>query len=649
MKRSFLILIVLLFSNGLFAQWSEISNLSFPLKDISFESISSAYVVGDSGVFHTTDAGYTWNEISLFDSVSDEDQYDSSSFTGIHKEGDLWLATGYNFEHDRAVIFKMNTTDLIWKLVYEGDPGSKLNCIAGESGTVTAAGNNNLVCRTSDPLGETWSLVSTGHPYNWTSIDGNDHLSGEDKVIKEVSGSWSELITAESEVKDILITSGDQFMLTNDFIFTGSTFSIKRFQYMGTLDANCITRYAAGTNQTLIGTDDGIYMSTNTTNYEWGRFPSTFGYEVNEVYYDETVLDEVYAICENGAVLLLGSTSGFMPYTAFVQESGGCVDSVFTFEILSYSTDYYNWYLDGVWVGDDGSDLEITIPGPSGWHEMKLTRWAGGTDSAIINFYVADLPDLSETLIYTDSIFCKNGSTEVTVSPSISGFDYLLHDMNTGLVLFETDGTDADLILPTGVLSDSTILMVEVGNSLADCRLFFPDSFNVIIDNPIANFKPVPINAALNENVHFKNHSKNAIQYEWSFLDADADILGSTLENPNNFYSSVGLKSVQLVAETENECTDTVLLSNISCYDPESLDDNCWLHHFGDPTLGTNYEYHIAYKDFPAEMALDNSDNVYVCAFSGYHSAPTKTGLEEFFPFTRARVPTRVHRLKSIY
>lgn len=632
MKKSFLVLFVLFITNGIFAQWTEISNLSFPLKDICFESVTSVYVAGDSGVYHSLDAGYTWNEISIFDSVGDEDQYDSSSFTGLHKEGDNWFATGYNFENDRAVIFKMNTADLIWKLVFEGDPGSKLNCISGESGIVTAAGNNNLVCRTIDPMGETWGLVSTGHPYDWTSIAGNDHLSGEEKVIMEMGGSWTEMATAESEIKDILFTSGDQFMLTNDFIFTGPTFSFKRSGYMGVLNANCITRFEPGTNQTLIGTDDGIYMSTTVANYEWGRFPSTFGYEVNEIYYDETVLDEVYAICENGAVLLLGLTYEYMPYTAFVQESGGCVDSVFTFEILSYSTDYYDWYLDGVWVGDDGSDLEITIPGPAGWHEMKLTRWSGGMDSAIINFYVSELPDLSETLIYTDSIFCKNGSTEVTVSAGLSGFDYTLHDINAGTVLYQSDGSDTDLILPTGILNDSTFLMVEVGNILSNCRTFFPDSFSVIIDNPKANFKPIPINAVPNENIYFNNLSHNAIQYEWSFLDIDADILSSTVENPNNFYSDTGLKTIQLVAESENECTDTVVLSNISCYNPESLKETCWIHHFGDTALGINHVDHYSFNDFPAEMAIDNSDNIYVSAGSNYHSAPTKAGLEEYFP-----------------
>tara|TARA_R110001592_G_scaffold363221_3_gene681753 strand:- start:143742 stop:148757 length:5016 start_codon:yes stop_codon:yes gene_type:complete len=84
---------------------------------------------------------------------------------------------------------------------------------------------------------------------------------------------------------------------------------------------------------------------------------------------------------------------------------------------------------------------------------------------------------------------------------------------------------------------------------------------DIVVVNPNANasFTFSPEKAHLkSEPIDFINLSLNATSYEWDFGDG----ITSTEENPSHFYQAVGIYSVQLIADNEFSCPDTVIYTN---------------------------------------------------------------------------------------
>lgn len=621
MKKAllFLLLAVPLYS---IAQWTEIANLGFPLKDILFDSDTSGFVVGTNGIYHTDNSGSDWEEITLFDSPADEEVYINTECTSIFMLDNLWFVTGQNSLTTKAVIFRMNTDDLNWEVVFEGEVSSKLNCISGSVGSdsYTAAGDDGLVLYSEDGDGEVWEILETGYFNDWRATAGNTLIGGEDGLIKKTGDTWE--LYNDLNVQDFFDRVGTDYLVTHESIYTGVTFDNPRNKFIGDLQANCVAYRGIDDDWTCIGTENGIYASKPSSPQEWGRFPSTYGYDVNQIVWPDLDSYQSLAICESGAILRLVSWSNYMPYTGFKIETGGCADSILTLEITSHESDFYNWYLDGEWVGDDGEELVITIPGPPGYHEVMLTRWDGGTESVTLDVYMADPPTMSEDVTFLDTMICKEGISEVLISVSNSIYKYRLHEIPTDVIFDEAVGVGADLLLNTGVLIDSALFRISVTSAFAECELFFPDTMNVIVENPSANFKAIPINADLNEPVFFNNLSENANIYEWTFLDDDAEFVTSGDPDVINKFSTEGLKSIQLVATTENSCSDTVLLENVFSYDENSLEYECWSHQLVDEDYGDNPGF--------GGLDIDSDNNVYISSIGSYIAAPSKQGFEIF-------------------
>ena len=72
---------------------------------------------------------------------------------------------------------------------------------------------------------------------------------------------------------------------------------------------------------------------------------------------------------------------------------------------------------------------------------------------------------------------------------------------------------------------------------------------------PEAGFTAVPdVAPIINPTIDFNNFTEGAINYYWSFGDGDSSIIVS----PYHKYDEVGYYNVQLIAETEYGCRDTV-------------------------------------------------------------------------------------------
>jgi hypothetical protein len=617
----FLLSIIFIFSLNLAkSQWVELANLGFPLRDVSYDTDTSGFLVGENGVFYTVNEGYDWNEITLFYSVYDESIYENTSFYGLYKYSEFWLAVGKDILNDKGVIFKMSNDDLIWKVVYEGEVGSNFSSVSGFSDKFSASGNNGLVVYSEDGEAEVWSIIDTGVDNNWT-CGNKTHVGGEGGIALK-DGTW--IKEFEEHVEDFFYYDYDNFSVTKNEIYSGDDFETLRQDYIGDLNANCVAIYTSGSSTFMyIGTESGIYASSSYSSpYQWGRFPSSYGYNVNKIFVE--FIDDFHppiAVCEDGSVLRNFSWADYLPYTDFEFISGGCSDSLFKFEVSSYPIGDYNWYLDDEWVSDDPEELEIIIPGPAGYHEITLTRENGGTESVTLNFYVADLAIITETVSSFDSAICMGEVSNFIIAGTSEDKLYRIYDIEGEIIFDELPGSGGDITLNTGIMTDTTDYLIGITPNLAECVAFFPDTFRVKVDNPIANFKAIPLNAEIGENVYFNNLSSNATSYAWNFLDADATFLEALTSNTINSYSSVGMKSIELIASTENGCSDTIQLENLFSYTEEETPNGCWSHHLVREEWGHN-------PDGGRSIDIDQDNDIYIATRFDYNYLPSKIGMD---------------------
>lgn len=76
---------------------------------------------------------------------------------------------------------------------------------------------------------------------------------------------------------------------------------------------------------------------------------------------------------------------------------------------------------------------------------------------------------------------------------------------------------------------------------------------------PLAKFEITPENAVLpRDEVNFRNYSEGAVKYRWDF----GDNMSSELFEPRHSYRKYGSYNVQLIATSENGCSDSVVINN---------------------------------------------------------------------------------------
>lgn len=81
----------------------------------------------------------------------------------------------------------------------------------------------------------------------------------------------------------------------------------------------------------------------------------------------------------------------------------------------------------------------------------------------------------------------------------------------------------------------------------------------VVHPKPVAKFEILPEPAILpQDEITFRNNSESAIRYRWDFGDG----MTSDLFEPRHFYPKYGRYNVQLIAISENGCSDSLVIYN---------------------------------------------------------------------------------------
>lgn len=609
------IIFILLRNYPLHAQWVNLnSNIQGELNSVFFLDDFEGYVVGEKGIFRTTNGGDTWNKAVIINNPADSAIYERTIFKSVLFTGLTWIACGADQLTNNGVIFRKNVSSPFeWQLAYQNTSGNALNKFGNQTNPLIAVGEDGLLLNSFSNEGLIWTETSIG-------LTTNDLYCAFENVISYIGGTdgtfaknsnW-EKISDAVQLDIINSPGGGAAGVTLDSVYgcyynppywyCGGSYIIPN-GYKGT----CIGFNAQ--NQ-CIGTTNGIFSIINGLELQ----VSSVGYYINDFHFPSGS-NTGYAACKNGIILKTTNNGGAtQPVVEFNGQNGACVGNEISFYSQSNPTYEHSWQLDNEppVSGYVFTTPIFTLPGQ---HTITLTISNVSQSASITKtFNIVEPPSGNVNYTTPDISICKHGEAFAIVHSSNLALSYGLENLSTPSADIQfVVGNGSNLLISTGVLSQPTTFQLVVKSGVAECRTIIPDSFLVELENTSAAFQPSVINATPGEQVLFVNQSQDATNFQWSFGSAAA-ILQSTEIDVSNSFSNTGLINVQLIASSANGCADTVSQSQLFVYIPGASSD-CW----------ATLEKGIEIPDLPYEhdnsygIAIDKLRNAYVCG--EYHHA----------------------------
>jgi len=216
--------------------------------------------------------------------------------------------------------------------------------------------------------------------------------------------------------------------------------------------------------------------------------------------------------------------------------------------------------ISGIYEGGTGGPYTITLN--DSVVELPLIYYPSGTDTLILvvndscsntasdtvvmNTYTVNMPDLYPSA-YSG---CQPLEIEFILDTTCAECTYFWHITDGSYVFESTEPTLNHIFEHSGNYS----LELYYSNEYGCVDSLFRENFISVFPIPEADFHPNPsVMDMFHALCTFYNQSEGASQYYWNFGDGNT----SNLENPEYYYSTPGSFWVELVAISDNGCTDT--------------------------------------------------------------------------------------------
>lgn len=591
--RILVLIAACLLSNVLYSQWIDFNpGITGDFRDIDING-PTKYICGNSCIYKSTDY-ITWASFMVGETTEDTEILERTKFNALETfnvGGYKTLVCGYDTVNNQGVIF--STTGTYWKLDHYIDDINILDLGSITVGATKfyAVGENGTI------------LVKSGLDGAWIS-----YSYSTDKTL------WAIQVRA----LDKIMIVGDSIVLNNDSPLVWDSIHAQTIydlepgfyhDYYGVSETQS-TRYStifetweynsffepdstphclSMETSTLgyIGTANGIYKSAGITSLPWEFQPSSSDNSIRSIKSSGT---SAWAVGD-GSVMLKTSNSGglVIPYVNFYNPIGVCVDSLATFFNYGNPAHSHNWYINGSF-SSSAFHFEHVFE-TTGTYEVKLVVVAGiYSDSVSMPLIVYNLPENNKPFDVENTILCKEGDVDFTIHETELGVYYALYNIELDNMTDYMSGTGGDLVLNTGLISDSAHYLISARKGFSECVLFFDDTTMIAVEKTNADFYVSHINALKETPVYFYNHSKQATIFNW------------TLQTPLSFetdaydfahsYSDLGSYTIQLIAESDFGCIDTTIKSGPFIYDTTNYLNACWqVIMNGDGSEGVAYNH----------------------------------------------------------
>ncbi len=595
MIKPILVLFVLFFFTPVWSIYGQWENLNSGIDDdltgvVFLEDVG--VVTGENGLYYTLNGGIgaaNWQRFEITDNTENLTLYENTKFNSCFinpnlTAGDFTVyAVGKDLVNNRAVIMSIDFPSLEYGIVSLDIENSGLNDITytNNYGRFYAVGDNGLILYFTDSVGG-YNVVNSGPiTEDLTSI----HISGFRGFIG-AHGKYFRIITSShaltpystpNVIHNDIAYAGDSnaYSVNENYIrySFGNPFVLSQYDY-GPLNGNTIL-WNAG--RYFIGTDHGIFISdTSRTILEWQ--PSSDSNNIKS-FWSSNSNSHMYACGVNGVILKnIAPTSEAQPYVR-IDFNGTCFSSASTNVSATVgSSTSCMWYIDGNYIGSSCNSINHLFPNV-GTYQVKLTvEFNGLITERVKDIHIVNSPEIDKQISILDNILCHEEPLTIEIMESEQDVVYTLHKVGSSEVYGESEvGNGNTILFQTGPISETGTFYLRSTNALApSCsNSWFPNTFDITVEQTTSNFHSDLINAALGEDVNFYETSSEANSFLWTF-PTSGNINSSMEPNVTNFFNSEGVFDITLVSESANSCLDEVTLNSPNIYvEPGEILD-CW-------------------------------------------------------------------------
>lgn len=540
------------------------------LNDINFPSATNGFAVGTNGrILRTFNAGATWSSSPSGTTQALTSVYFTSTSTGF--------AVGNN------VILKTINGGTSWTQTSIASTSFK-SVYFPTTSTGYAVADNSKIYKTTNS-GVSWSLVPVYGTYSFTDVfftaQDTGYVTSGNVVLKTNNGGtlWEEQI-----VSSAVVHNGIAFQNSTDGILVGKNGNA----YKTTNSGGVSGPIASFSTSTSTFCKDSIFSFINngpvSYTYQWflnGTFFSS-AYNPSYSFANGNQTDTISLVAFNG---LLYDTAFQYPYvqpalnftmsTAVVNDSicpGASATLQVASSIVGVTYKLRNGTTQiGVTQNGTGGTLSFStgaVASTTAFNILGTKTNVCGTYQQVNYDTVYVIPNNNLLPVSaTATIICKNNSTTITVGSSNVGTMYQLKvgAVNIGPALM---GNGSTISFPSGNLLSTTTFSIQATSPLG-CVSLLTNTITITVELPQAYFTVGSYNVGIGELVDCFNSSVNSGgTYSWNF-GAGASILSSALMMPVPFsYSSLGNKTIRLIAISPNGCADTAQVNvNVINYD----------------------------------------------------------------------------------
>ncbi len=564
------------------------SGINDELTSISFSNSSGVgFITGKKGVYISTTGGTiagSWiranNYFSAADSVCYNRSQFSASIVATYSGANKFFFCGEDTVMHTAVIFEYNHSTSKLKQLYTGPSNSRLNDITQNlNHEAYVVGNNGLIISFEQQF-PVFNIIS--NPFNYELNSASYYYSNNlliigagDYIIQAVlspfaPATFSQTYFPQRNFRDVLVNSSGYYAAGKNYLRseTNGT-SEPHAYYSDSLNANSLMIYSA---RTFIGTENGIYRSYNNSDILELQ-PTTSGYHILDI---NSYWSTLFACGKNGVILYTDDMGGEPEPYAKIDFDGSCLNTSQAITSTKGTVSSCVNYVDNVLINSSCSGFNFTFTN-TGTFEIKLIVSNGSYSKTILKtISITSLPQIDLPTVITDTILCKYGTLDISLSNTEDGFYYSLHKtgdtLNYGNSPISSGG---NLDFQSANLDQSGNYYIRVNSSITSCYADFTNQMNIEVERPVSRIHFDIINAEVNEDVHFYQKALNATHFEWQFSNNPALSI-STNPNPVNSFATSGSSSITLIAGTDNNCYDTTNIRGPFIYQP-NVNDTSWL------------------------------------------------------------------------
>lgn len=596
-------------------------------------------IVGEKGLYYTTtgaDDSNGWDKYLIKGAKSDSLILAGTTFKQLTFDDTkpVFYACGTDTVHKKAVLFKLDLTNLTYQFLYTGVVNSSFNAMTyfadyiGDKGTILAVGNNGLYINYSISSNKT--IVST--------IEGKENLIGvffrksyEDATqIGVISANTlfvgspyftlSFKTNLERTIKDAAsVTSSNDYVLADKkvyYLFTSSTLnkrdSIYRIKdtsviFNSMADAQYGTMRFLATSKGIYKLNTGSYISgTETIEYQDG----SNGKYINNIWFKTyAAYDTGYAVGKNGILMKTENFGGpTVPY-ASISSQGNCLGTdTYLYGIKGTATDC-KWYVDNNLVAEDCSGTFFRI-NTEGFHDLRyvVSNAYGLADTAYSRIYISSSPETTLKLTVPDSILCKSESTSIIIQQSQSGYYYELFDEKSNKSFGKVAGNGGTITLKSMPIAATSTFYFMITSINGGCAVKSTNRFKIIVEHTRSGFASNELNITESQAVNFYQRSFEAASFEWQFNDG-ASIASSTNPNPANIsYAESGQKTLRLISTSTDGCRDTLESNTVFVYKKPIPDEACYIQNIED----SDYNYYAGGPLAFQKITVSKNDDYFI-------------------------------------